>query len=149
MTLEKATSWLRFASCVLIGFGILSTVSAHPSLNFLSRPFAQAAIWPFGTVSAAPELETRLIWAIMGGISIGWGVMIWQLATRLLHKETEIIRSILLASTIAWFLTDSAASILSGAGFNAVYNAGFLALFLIPIWRPITSNKASINRAIA
>lgn len=149
MTLEKATVWLKFASWVLIGFGVLSAVSAHPSLNILSRPFIQLAIWPFSEASEILSTETRLIWAILGGISIGWGVMILQLTTKLLHKETEVVRSIMLASTITWFLSDSAASILSGAGFNAVLNIGFLALFLTPIWRPIVSSGQTKNHAIA
>lgn len=149
MTLVKATLWLKFASWTLISFGVLGAISAQPSLNFLSRPFIQMALWPFNQPSDMLSTETRLIWAILGGISIGWGVMVLQLTTKLLHKETEAIRSIMLTSTIAWFITDGAASILSGAGFNAVLNIGFLALFLIPIWRPIISNSRTKDHAIA
>lgn len=149
MTLDKATIWLKFASWLLIGFGILSVVSAHPNLNFLSRPFVQLALWPFNEASNTLMAETRLIWAIIGGITIGWGVMTLQLTTKLLHKETEVLRSIMLTSTLAWFFTDSAASILSGAGFNAVLNLGFLAVFLIPIWRPIVASDQVKNHAIA
>lgn len=149
MTLEKATTWLKIASWVLIGFGVLSAISAHPSLNFLSRPFIQMAIWPFSEASEILSTETRLLWAIMGGISIGWGVLTLQITTKLLHKEPQIVRSIMLSSTLAWFLTDSAASILSGAGFNAVLNLSFLVLFLPPIWRPIASSSQTENHVIA
>lgn len=149
MELEKATSWLKLASWVLIGFGVLSAVSAHPSLNFLSRPFIQMAIWPFSEATETLSTETRLLWAIVGGISIGWGVLALQITSKLLHKEPQIVRSIMLYSTLAWFLTDGAASILSGAGFNAVLNISFLVLFLPPVWRPIASGSQTENHAIA
>lgn len=143
MALEKATLWLKFASWVLIGFGILSAISAHPSFNFLSRPFIHMAVWPTGEPSEILTTETRLLWAIVGGISIGWGVLALLLTTRLLHKEPQIVRSIMLSSTLAWFAADGLASILSGAAFNAVLNISFLALFLPPVWRPIVPGSQS------
>lgn len=149
MTLEKATIWLKFASWALIIFGLVSAISAHPSLNFLTRPLIQMALWPFADASSALSMEGRLIWAIAGGISIGWGVMTLQLTTKLLHKETEIVRSIILTSAIVWFICDGGASILSGAAFNAVLNIGFLALFLIPTWRPIASHHIGKDHASA
>lgn len=141
MNVQSAVTWLKIASIILIGFGLLCAISAHPSLNFLTRFFTAIALWPFGEVSASIDMETRLLWAILGGSATGWGLMFWLLTTQLFHKDPDTLRPIMLKAVIAWFVIDSTASIMSGAAFNAVLNLSMLALFVIPLWKPITVNK--------
>ena len=48
----------------------------------------------------------------------------------------DLTRSLILTSIGAWFVIDSAGSILAGAPVNALFNVGFLAMFAVPLWRP-------------
>lgn len=145
MHVQSSIKWLKIASFTLIAFGVLSAVSAHPSLNVLSRFFISLAIWPFGEISALIDMETRLLWAILGGICIGWGVMFWLLTTQLFEAHHEKLRPIMIKAVLSWFIIDSLASIASGAAFNAVLNLSFLALFLYPLWRPVQSDHSTAN----
>lgn len=146
MHVQSSIKWLKIASFTLIGFGVLSAISAHPSLNVLSRWFISLAVWPFGEISALIDMETRLLWAILGGITSGWGVMFWLLATQMYETHYEKLRPIMLKAILSWFIIDSLASIASGAAFNAVLNLSFLALFLYPLSRPVQSGETVANR---
>ena len=137
MHIQSSMKWLKIASATLIGFGFLSVLGAHPAVDGLARWFMSFAIWPFAELSVAIDTETRLLWAILGGICVGWGVMFWLLTTQLFEAHSEKLRPIMIKAVLSWFVVDSAASIASGAAFNAVLNLSFLALFLYPLWRPI------------
>ena len=142
MHIQSSMKWLKIASATLIGFGFLSVLGAHPAVDGLARWFMSFAIWPFAELSAVIDTETRLLWAILGGICVGWGVMFWLLTTHLYEAHHNTLRPIMIKAVLAWFVVDSAASIASGAAFNAVLNISFLALFLYPLFRPVETGSA-------
>lgn len=142
MHIQSSMKWLKIASATLIGFGFLSVLGAHPAVDGLARWFISFAIWPFAELSAVTDTETRLLWAILGGICVGWGVMFWLLTTHLYEEHHHTLRPIMIKAVLAWFVVDSAASIASGAAFNAVLNISFLALFLYPLFRPVETGSA-------
>ena len=72
--------------------------------------------------------------AISGGLLIGWGLMLWMLATRLYPKDSELAKQLIVTSVLAWFVVDSTGSILSGAPLNALLNVSFLLIFCVPLW---------------
>lgn len=139
MTLTLATKWLKFASFALLFFGIYSALCAVPGFGIVRVPFLYIVL-PAGELTAEIAVETRLLWAILGGICVGWGVMFWLLTTRLLDKETELVRIIMRNAILTWFVVDGLFSMLAGAPLNAVLNISFLLLFIIPVWRPIVGN---------
>lgn len=145
MHVQSSIKWLKIASATLIGFGFLSVLGAHPSVDALARWFISIAIWPFAELTAASDTETRLLWAILGGICVGWGVMFWLLTTHLFEAHHEKLRPIMIKAVLSWFIVDSLASIASGAAFNAALNLSFLALFLYPLWRPVQSGHTAAN----
>jgi hypothetical protein len=133
MTFEQ--KGLRLAAAVTIATGFLLAIAALPSLNLPVRLLADLLIWPFDGSESLVAAETRLPLAIGGGVMLGWGVMIWQLAGEPMRKAPDAIRAIIRTSAVAWFVVDSLASIAAGAGLNVVANAAFLALFLVPMAR--------------
>lgn len=145
MHIQSSIKWLKFASATLIGFGFLSILGAHPSVDALARWFISIAIWPFDELTAVTNTETRLLWAILGGICVGWGMMFWLLTTQLFEAHHNKLRPIMIKAILSWFIVDSLASIASGAAFNAVLNISFLVLFLFPIWRPIETGSMGGN----
>ncbi len=141
MTREQTTLRLA-ASVLLIGFGLVSALSAYAPLSGPMGAVLDAVFWPVDGGQGAAASETRLLMAIMGGITFGWGLMIWQLAGAPLARDPEVIRPILRNAVIGWFVVDSAGSFLAGAPLNVVANVPFAAMFLIPL---LTATRPAVQ----
>lgn len=124
---------LRFAAGVTMVTGFALAVAAIPALNLPLRLLTDLLVWPFDGAETLAASETRLALAIGGGVMLGWGLMIWQLAGEPLERAPDAIRGIIRASVLGWFLVDSAGSVAAGAALNVVPNLVFLALFLLPM----------------
>lgn len=135
MPVETTIKWLKAASGLVIGFGVLVGLGALPAASALVQFSADLIFWPIDGAQDVTAPETRLLAGIGGGIMAGWGVLMWLIATRLYAREPELSRSLLLTSIGTWFVMDSLGSIAAGAPLNAVFNVGFLLLFLIPLRR--------------
>lgn len=138
MTQQGVTSWLKFASAVVIGFGALGFANAVFGITAIAQLFADLAFWPVdGQPANAPTRTEGLLWAIVNGISIGWGILLWQVSTHVYPVQPVVGRRMILGSIGAWFIVDGAGSALAGAPFNIVLNLTFLLLFAIPLWRAV------------
>ena len=129
MTREKQLIWLRAGAVLVIASGVLVGFGSHPATAGLARLLADVLFWPLEGVQTGAADETRLLAAIGGGVMIGWGLLLWQLAGE--PSAWRVIRM----SVIAWFVADSAGSLAAGAPLNVVGNLVFLALFMIPLLR--------------
>lgn len=126
---------LKVACAVTIGFGALFALASH---DLTDGPVSWLADLIFLRPGDGAENLTdvnHLADAILGGVMIGWGIMMWLLVDRVLPRMPQEIKSIMLISLVAWFVPDSAGSIASGAWLNVVSNAGYLGLFLLPLRR--------------
>ncbi|WP_374426339.1 hypothetical protein [Tabrizicola sp.] len=126
---------LRFAAGVTMVTGLALALSAVPALNIGVRLLTDLLVWPFDGAETLAASETRLALSIGGGVMLGWGLMIWQLAGEPLEHASDAVRGIIRASVLGWFLVDSAASVAAGAALNILPNLVFLALFLLPMRR--------------
>jgi hypothetical protein len=64
---------------------------------------------------------------------------VWLIATRLYPREPQLARTLILASVGCWFVVDGIGSTLAGAQGHVALNVVFLALFVVPLWRPSAS----------
>jgi hypothetical protein len=136
MPVSTAVLWIKCASAIsLIALGALFALGAHPSTAGVANFFIDFVKWPVDGAQSVSTQDARIIAAIGGGISVGWGVMIWQVADRILPKDPALGRLLLTQSLLAWFAVDSAASWMAGIPLNVVMNIGLLLLFLAPLWR--------------
>lgn len=126
---------LRLAAGVTMLTGLALALAALPALNMAVRLLADVVIWPMNGAETLAASETRLALAIGGGVMLGWGLMIWQLAGEPLVRAPEAVRAIIRTSILGWFCVDSAASVAAGAALNVLSNLVFLALFLVPMRR--------------
>lgn len=126
---------LRFAAAVTMVTGLALALAAIPALNLPIRLLTDLLVWPLDRAETLAGSETRLALAIGGGVMLGWGLMIWQLAGEPLERAPEAVRGIIRTSVTAWFLVDSAGSVAAGAALNVLPNLVFLALFLLPLRR--------------
>lgn len=136
MSVSTASLWLKCASAILMILGgIALALGAHPATSGLATLFADTIIWPFDKAQSLAAPETRIFAAIGGGITTGWGVLVWLVAGKVLPDNPALGREILLKSLMTWFAVDSTCSILAGVPVNAVANVVFLLAFLYPLWR--------------
>ncbi len=137
MNYNTRVAWLKTGSAVTIGFGILIAAAAVPALQAPTALLLDLVFLPMDGAPSNGAAAARLLSAISGGVLVGWGLMIWLLATRLYAREPDICREIILTSIVSWFVIDSAMSVAAGAALNAIFNVGFLLVFAVPVWKPL------------
>lgn len=137
MSNQATVTWLKVASAIVIGFGLLMAPASIPAASGPTGLLIDLVFWPVDGAEGLPSAEMRLLCAITGGLLVGWGAMIWLVATRLYPREPTLARSIILTSVVAWFVVDSLGSAAAGAALNVALNVGFLLLFVLPLWRPV------------
>jgi hypothetical protein len=135
MALQSTVAQLKFASAVVIGFGLLTALAAWPALNLPTLWLIDLMFLPFDGQQNISGPEPRILSAILGGVLVGFGVLQWLLVTKLFAREPALTRHMILISMWSWFAVDCTASIVAGAPFNAAMNVPFLLLFVVPLWR--------------
>lgn len=122
---------------LFIVFGLLTSSGAHPLTAAGAILFADLIIWP---LDGGVQLTTEVRWlcAILGGVMIGWGVIVLKLIATV--PDRAVVRSIVLAGVGTWFVVDSAGSLAAGVPLNVLSNLVFLLAFLVP-WLPRRSKS--------
>lgn len=136
MEIAHTQTWLKAASAVVIGFGLLLAAGAWPPLAAPVVFLADLLIWPMDGLQTLQMPETRVFMAISGGVMVGWGVTLWKLADHLLAEHLAVVRSITMTGLYSWFAVDSIGSVMAGAPLNAVANVGFVVLFVLAFRQP-------------
>lgn len=79
----------------------------------------------------------RFCLSVLGSVTLGWSITLWAAikAANLLGAPGRPIWNLVIMSAIGWFVVDSALSIATGFGLNAVANTLFIVTLLVPIWR--------------
>jgi len=130
--------WLRWMTawcwCV-IAFGVVLLGSAVEPVREPSLLFLDLVFWP---VDGQPKLLSReavFATSITGALTIGWGLLMRALVSDpTLARNPSVWRHMTVALAV-WFVTDSVASILTGAWVNAISNSLIIALAILPIIR--------------
>ena len=136
MSQEFHKFWLIITAVVVGAFGPIFFLGTMVSTSEAARLTLDLLSWPVDGAQTYASPETRFLSALTGGILLGWGVMIWCLRAWLYDTAPEAVRRVVLASTLSWFVFDSAGSIASGTASNAVFNVFFLLLAVGPLWVP-------------
>ncbi len=131
LSTHLALFWLRGACWITIGTGIVALLAAHPLGEEPWRFLFDVLKWPVDGDPAGFSSDSRAINAVLGGVMVGWGVLMLDLMR--VERFDERIRRSILKSIVIWFLLDSTASFAAGLPGNVLLNLGFLALFLFPL----------------
>jgi hypothetical protein len=130
---QASASWLKSASLAIAAFGLVSAMAAVPAFDAPLRWLVDLAFFPFDGRQTLGTPEARLLAAIGGGLTVGYGVLLYMIADKVYARDAALGRQIMLAGIWSWFLVDSTASTLAGAPFNVVLNIGFLAAYVWPL----------------
>ncbi|OYQ25323.1 hypothetical protein CHU93_13790 [Sandarakinorhabdus cyanobacteriorum] len=136
MNAAQQRGWMKFTALGIGLFGPLFSLGTVPALAEPARWSLDLLAWPLDGAQDYAADTTRFLTAITGGFLLGWGVMVWGLATRLHPLAPEPVRRIILAGLLAWFMLDSAGSIASGHAANAGFNIIVLLILVGPLWWP-------------
>lgn len=133
MTMKSAATLLRLNG---IGFILFAAVWWLAVIEPASGP-ALALIdflkWPLdGDPSSLDQID-RWLSAIGAGLTFAFGVFTLTIVAPGVEDGDMRVRNGAIATVLAWFVADSAGSILSGVGSNAAFNLIFLALYLAPL----------------
>ena len=128
--------WLRITAIVIGSFGPVFFLGTMLSTAEPARWTLDLLDWPLDGVQTFAEPTTRFLSALTGGFLLGWGVMVWMLASRVYDLAPEPTRLAVLIGLMSWFVLDSAGSIASGAASNAGFNLLVLLAAVGPLWRP-------------
>ncbi|MFN5059264.1 MAG: hypothetical protein ACK5GU_05015 [Chloroflexota bacterium] len=134
MTVRTSIIWLRCACVITILIGLISALASYPATDGVWLLLFDVLKWPLDGNPAAFSDDTRAVNAVLGGTMVGWGVLMYLLATpQRIHALPEVPR-LLLIGLVAWFVVDCIGSILAGLPGNIVLNVSFLVLFVPPLW---------------
>ncbi len=128
---ETSRIWVGAGAVLVMASGLLS---AGGSLAGTSTPW----LGLFNLLNAAsgavlPQFsaDARVVNAVLGGVMVGWGLLILLLRDRRL--PWALVRFKVLVSLLVWFAVDSTGSLAAGCPGNLVLNAAFAAFFLPPL----------------
>lgn len=124
---------LKAAAIFTVATGLLFSSASLAETDFGVRFLLDVVFFRLGEGPDSLEASHRLVNAILGGVMVGWGVMIWLLVDRFLVRAPQDVKRVLIVGLATWFVVDSAGSIASGGWLNAVLNIGFLGVFLVPL----------------
>ena len=137
MPLEIRIRWLKSASIITVGFGLVLAAAAIPALSGPTEFLLDLIYFPLDGAESVDSPAARILNAITGGLMTGLGIMTFMIASELMPRYPVIARRLLLFGIGSWFIVDSSMSIAAGAPLNAAFNTGFLLLYYLPIWKPV------------
>ncbi|MEM9204026.1 MAG: hypothetical protein AAGC53_20490 [Actinomycetota bacterium] len=133
-SIVAAQRGLKLAAATMVITGIFFAIASTATTDAGVRTLLDFVFFRLGDGPSELSDSHHLVNAILGGVMVGWGVMIWYLADRLLPLAPREVARLLFVGLVVWFVVDSAGSIASGGWLNAVpLNVGFLGLFLVPL----------------
>lgn len=98
--------------------------------------------WPVDGLPGAPsEPLERLFTAVAGGLMTGWGAMFVALG------RGWAVGTAIATGAAAWFVVDSAGSVVAGVPLNVVGNVPSLALMLWAVWPSIGTRDPRVSDA--
>lgn len=137
--LHKA--WLKVSAVVVASFGPVLALGSMPGTAEPARFALDLLNWPLDGSATFAAPDTRFLSAVSGGFLMGWGVTLWMLASHAYDQAPEGVRRSAMAGYLAWFLTDSAGSIATGAAPNVIGNVIVLLIGVGPLWRPAREER--------
>lgn len=127
--------WINWLSAVAGGvavFGLILVVAPALTRQGFSL-LVYASPGRIDAFGAEPARYLSLTHAVIGGVMVGWGTMLFYVTRTLFADGMRLGWNLIALSVAAWFVPDTLYSLASGFWQNAVLNVIFLGLFGIPL----------------
>ncbi len=133
MTTRMSSMWLKAASVVTILTGVICALASHSSAGGPWLYLFDVLKWPIDGNPAVFNADTRAVNAVLGGVMVGWGVLMFSLSNERMMTAAPNVPRMMTISLLAWFLVDSVGSWAAGLPGNIALNVAFLVMFLPPL----------------
>ena len=147
MTRQAQKNYLLFTALVIGCFAPIYLLGAAVSTAEVTRWSMDLFDWPLDGQTTWAAKETRFLSALAGGFLLGWAVLVWCLRTWVYDLAPDGVRRSVVVSGVAWYLLDSAGSVLAGVPENAITNVVILALAVGPLWWPAKEDVVPVSGA--
>ncbi len=127
-----ALNLLRTACFATFLVGLVAAAASHPALAAPWSLLMDIVQWPIDGGQSASSSEARILSAIGGGITCGWSVILYGLASGPIANGDRDARRLFIASVLTWFAVDCLASLAAGWPGNVLLNLSFAAMLLTP-----------------
>ncbi|PKN68673.1 MAG: hypothetical protein CVU54_13650 [Deltaproteobacteria bacterium HGW-Deltaproteobacteria-12] len=133
--------WLQVACVIAVATGLVSAAASFPATAGPWLFLFDLLKWPIDGNPSQFDLPTRAVNAVLGGVMVGWGILMFLLVRNFLNNDFALVRRLILISIVAWFVVDSTGSFLAELPGNVLLNVSFLFLFLPPLLLVKNENK--------
>jgi hypothetical protein len=127
-------NWLLAVSAGVMAFGLMLVLAPALTRQGFSL-LVYASPDRIDSFGAEQIRYISLVHAVIGGVMVGWGAALFHVTRTLLAGGVRAGWNLIALSVAAWFVPDTAYSMLSGFWQNALLNTAFLALFAVPLWQ--------------
>jgi hypothetical protein len=141
MSREFHRLWLKVAAIIIGSFGPVFFLGTMAGTLEPARLTLDILSWPIDGATTYSHPDTRFLSALTGGFLLGWGVLVWCLSSWVYDIAPDPVRRSVVTSILAWFILDSAGSLASGNGSNALFNVAVLLAAVGPLWLPATEDR--------
>jgi hypothetical protein len=135
MTKQFQKKYLLITSIAIGSFGPIFFLGSMLETSELARWSLDFLSFPLDGNMTFESPTTRFLSALTGGFLLGWGITVYCLSLWVYDKAPEGCRKSILVGIFAWFIADSAGSILSGNGINVLFNILIAIVAIGPLWK--------------
>ena len=138
--------WLNIWALVVAAFGLVLAGAGWPATDGGAR-LAMEIMGGSGAF-AGFDTDLRFAVALMGAVTLGWGLTSFVLFQALFALEARAVPywRMVLGFALTWYVVDSAASVANGYPLNALSNTVFIVLLAIPL---VASGALGVQRRSA
>lgn len=132
--LSTACTLLEWVVYGMLLFAAVWWLAAPSMLDQPASLLLDTIVWPIDGSHDTLSRDTRFLSAVGSGLMVSLACfLLWVSIPELRHGNFRVLRGTVL-SILAWYLVDSAGSVLSGVSSNVFFNSVFLAMLLYPLW---------------
>ena len=124
--------WLVAVAAGLVVFGLVLVVLPTFTLAGFSL-LIYANTQHLGGFDPGAVAYIQLVHAVLGAVMVGWGTLLLLVLLSTFRQNPAIGCKTIAASALAWFVPDTAYSLVSGFWQNAAFNLVFAMLFAVPL----------------
>lgn len=84
--------WLQVACAIAVVTGLVSAAASFPATGGLWLFLFDLLKWPIDGNPSQFDLATRAVNAVLGGVMVGWGTLMFLLVRNFLKKDYALVR---------------------------------------------------------
>ena len=133
MSHHASTLWLKISSILLIVLGALFSWTTTGPLMAANLGLVDFIVWPMDAAQSYTATETRLLAAISGGLTAGFGMCFYMMTKYIYENDPVLGGRMILSSIVTWYVVDGIGSVIAGVTFNVFANITFLVMIALPV----------------